>query len=306
MDSLDLAAYLPSLRDLPVVCVHHNVESLLLRRRARAERRAWRRWYVDLQGKLVERKERHWCGKVALNIAVSEVDRQLLARLAPNGRFAVVPNGVDTDEFQPARGREGGLVCVGGLGTLANRDGLDFLCEDILPIVRQSYPNITAQWVGRATEQDRKQYKEQFDTELTGYVDDVRSYVADAACYVVPLRVGGGTRLKILDAWAMGKAVVSTSVGCEGLDARDGENILIRDSPNEFAKAVAEVLADPGLRNRLGAAARRTAEQEYSWRVIGEQMLVEYTGLLRSEARRRKEWDVRLESAGAHRPTIEP
>jgi glycosyltransferase involved in cell wall biosynthesis len=104
--------------------------------------------------------------------------------------------------------------------------------------------------------------------------------VHEAACYVVPLRVGGGTRLKILDAWAMGKAVVSTSVGCEGLDARDGENILVRDDPAEFAAAVRRVLEDDALRARLGEGARRTAEEVYEWEVIGRSMTREYLALL--------------------------
>ena len=97
----------------------------------------------------------------------------------------------------------------------------------------------------------------------------------------MPLRVGGGTRLKILDAWAMGKAVVSTTVGCEGLDARDGENILVRDDPGAFAEAVERVLTDVALRERLGVAARRTAEKTYSWRVIGLAMQRAYAGVAR-------------------------
>ncbi|HEV2130469.1 MAG TPA: glycosyltransferase family 4 protein, partial [Longimicrobiaceae bacterium] len=116
--------------------------------------------------------------------------------------------------------------------------------------------------------------------ELTGYVEDPRPFVRDAACYVVPLRVGGGTRLKILEAWGMGKAVVSTSIGCEGLDAVDGENILIRDTPETFAEAVRAVLHDPELRGRLGAAARATAERRYSWEVIGGPMVRRYLELI--------------------------
>jgi glycosyltransferase involved in cell wall biosynthesis len=97
---------------------------------------------------------------------------------------------------------------------------------------------------------------------------------------VAPLRAGGGTRLKILDAWAMGKAVVSTSVGCEGLAARDGENILVRDTPDSFAEAVAEVLTNNELRQRLGAQARRTVEMQYDWDVIGGPMLAHYRHLI--------------------------
>jgi glycosyltransferase involved in cell wall biosynthesis len=108
---------------------------------------------------------------------------------------------------------------------------------------------------------------------MTGYVDDIRDYVTPAACFVVPLRVGGGTRLKILDAWALGKAVVSTSQGCEGLDVRPGENMLVTDTPAEFAKAVLEVLRDGALRTRLEAGGRRTAVASYDWSAIGAVMM---------------------------------
>ena len=114
----------------------------------------------------------------------------------------------------------------------------------------------------------------------TGYVDDVRPYVQAAACYIVPLRSGGGTRLKILDAWAMGKAVVSTSVGCEGLAAKDGQNILIRDNAVEFAEAVRAVVRDERLRAKLGGAARETVQRHYDWAVIGESLIREYALLL--------------------------
>jgi glycosyltransferase involved in cell wall biosynthesis len=288
MDSLDLAGYLPLLQGLPVVCTHHNMESLLLRRRAAAEGAAWRRWYVGLQGELMERKERRWCDRVALNVAVSELDKELLTQLVPEARVAVAPNGVDTDCFRPGVGRDEGIVCVGGIGALANRDGLDHLCEDILPLLRRSVGDgLSVRWIGRATELERRRFREQHDVELTGYVEDVRPYVRDAACYVVPLRVGGGTRVKILDAWALGKAVVSTSIGCEGLHAKDGENILIRDTPTEFAAAVSEVLNNPELRRRLGHAARRLADPLYSWEAIGERMHAEYRSLLPSHLRDR-------------------
>jgi glycosyltransferase involved in cell wall biosynthesis len=111
-------------------------------------------------------------------------------------------------------------------------------------------------------------------------VDDIRGAVSRAACVVVPLRVGGGTRLKILDAWAMGKAVVSTSIGCEGLEAVDGENILIRDEPSEFAAAVRLLLDDVNLRRRLGESARGLVERKYSWRSIGATIAAPYLGLL--------------------------
>jgi glycosyltransferase involved in cell wall biosynthesis len=282
VDSLDLAAYLPVIGASPIVCVHHNVESVLLRRRAMTERSPWMRRYLMYQARLVERLEQRWCDRVALNVVVSPDDADVLSRIAPSAQIAVVPNGVDTEYFQPRHGSEEGVVCVGGVNGFANRDALDELCQNILPVLRDFGLSIPVRWVGRASESDRAAYRERYGVELTGYVDDVRPFVERAACYAVPLRVGGGTRVKILDAWAMGKAVVSTSIGCEGLEAIDGQNILIRDTPREFAQAVRAVIEDAALRQRLGAAARCTAERLYGWDVIGEPLLSTYRALARS------------------------
>lgn len=280
MDSLDLSGYLPLLRDTPVVCVHHNVESALLRRRAENETSPPRRRYIALQADLLEAEERRWCGRVALNVAVSEEDRRRFGRLVPGARFTVVPNGVDTHTFRPASVPQAGVVFVGGYSWYPNRDALVHFADDVLPHLRAQVPGVEVRWVGRAPDEVRREYRERHGIELTGYVEDIRPFVDGAACYVVPLRVGGGTRLKILDAWAMGKAVVSTTVGCEGLDARDGENILVRDDPAEFAAATRRVLEDEALRARLGESARRTAEEVYEWDVIGRSMIADYLVLL--------------------------
>lgn len=280
VDSLDLSGYLPLLRGLPVVCVHHNVESALLRRRARVERSPLRRGYLRHQAGLMEREEQRWCGRVSLNVTVSADDRDTLRRIAPDGHYLVVPNGVDVDRFRPGEGSGGGIVFVGGTTWFPNRDALSYFAAEILPLLRERGEDAPVRWVGRASERERSAYGEA-GVELTGYVDDIRPYVQGAGCFVVPLRVGGGTRLKILDAWAMGKAVVSTAVGCEGLDTRDGENILVRDTAEGFAEAVRSVLHDGALRRRLGESARATAEQVYSWERIGVDMTREYLRVAR-------------------------
>lgn len=276
VDSLDLARYLRLVGDTPIVCVHHNVESELLRRRAAVERRPWIRAYLRHQAGLTRREEARWCPRVALNVAVSEEDRAVLRRIAPGGNYLIVPNGVDVNFFRPHPGAGDGLVFVGGNTWFPNRDALQYFCESILPHIRKGGAEPRVRWIGRASEAEVRHYRERYGVDLTGYVEDIRPYVRDAACYVVPLRVGGGTRLKILDAWAMGKAIVSTSIGCEGLDAVDGENVLVRDTPEGFAEAVRSVLEDPDLCRKLGESGRRTVETHYSWEVIGEGMIDGY------------------------------
>ncbi len=279
VDSIDLVGYLPLVRVAPIVCVHHNVESQLLKRRAAFEPAPWRRAYLTHQAELIAREERRWCQKVALNITVSEVDRHALQQAAPNGRFVVVPNGVDVVRNTPAGDGEQGIVFVGGLSWFPNYDALNYFAADILPLLQDPEKRPAVRWVGRADSEQRRFFWERYQIELTGYVEDVRPYLRDAACYVVPLRVGSGTRLKILEAWAMGKAVVSTSVGCEGLAAVDGDNILIRDSTSGFAEAVRAVLRDAKLRAYLGRNARATVERVYSWEVIGTEMISAYQSL---------------------------
>jgi len=279
IDSLDLSHYLGKRLPAPIVCDHHNVESVLLERRSRQEPTAFRRGYVALQSRLTQREEERWCGRVALNLTVSDEDRELLLHRAPGAPVAVVPNGVDSASFEPSYGGEDGVVFVGGYTWFPNRDGMEYFAERILPLIRARAPDTTVLWVGRAPPPVVEAYRERNRVEMTGYVDDIRPHMTRAACVIVPLRVGGGTRLKILDAWAMGKAVVSTPQGCEGLDAREGENILIRDSEEGFADAVHQVLTEPCLRARLGRAGRMTAETTYDWERIGERMLPLYEAL---------------------------
>ena len=282
VDSLDLAGYLPACAGLPTVCVHHDVESALLARRASLERRGWRRAYLGYQARLMDRVERQWCERLTLNVAVSERDAERLKEKAPPARMTVVPNGVDLEEFRPDGTEGAGVAFVGGTSPFPNFDALQFFCDRILPHLRRARPDVPARWIGRASSGEQEDYRARHGVELTGYTEDVRPWMRAAACHIVPLRTGGGTRLKILNSWAMGKAVVSTSIGCEGLAASDGANILIRDDPKEFADAVLAVLGDAGLRRRLGDGGRATAQRLYAWEAVGQQMIDTYLTVARA------------------------
>lgn len=282
IDSLDMSSFLPMLDHLPVVCVHHDVESELLKRRAGVERQPWRRAYLALQASFVRALEREWCPTMSANIVVSDLDGERLRRIAPGSHTLTVPNGVDIDAFVPEQRMGGTIVSVGGTNLFPNADALTYLSERIAPRLRELRPGVRMRWIGRVGAETRARVGD--GVELTGYVTDIQPHMRDASCFVVPLRVGGGTRMKILTAWAMGLPVVSTSVGCEGLEAIDGVNILVRDDAQAFAEAVAQVLSDAELRGRLARAGRETAERTYSWDVIGESMLDAYRGLAQREA----------------------
>jgi glycosyltransferase involved in cell wall biosynthesis len=282
LDSLDLHRWLPELPRVPIACTHHDIDSELLRLRARRLDHIVLRRYLLLQAARVERLERELCGRLALNVVVSEVDAQRLRALSPGAATVVVPNGTDTAYFLP-NGTEsvaGRVAFVGPTSSHPNRDAVEFLLQEIWPKVRAANGSASLQLIGRNRPEDRARYDAEPGVTALGHIPDLRPALAAASCCVVPIRIGGGTRLKILDAWAMGKAVVSTAIGCEGLDAVDGENILIRDTPDALAGAVLQVLRDPHLRARLERNGRRLAMTTYSWDVVGQRIRSAYAGLL--------------------------
>ncbi|HXI22114.1 MAG TPA: glycosyltransferase, partial [Gemmatimonadales bacterium] len=273
LESLDLHGYLDQLPPgVPVACTHHNIESELLRARSGAVRSVLTARYLRHQAGLVEAVERRLTPRLALNVVVSDADAGRLHALAPEARVVVVPNGVDTDRLRPApetEERDGRVVFVGPTYAFQNRDAVDYLVSDIWPRVLAARPGATLELVGRGPAADLDRYARVPGVIVAGHVADLGAALARAQCAVAPIRVGGGTRLKILDGWAAGRAVVSTAVGCEGLRALDGENLLVRDRPEEFAEGVVRILTDAVLRRRLGRAARDTAERFYGWPALG-------------------------------------
>lgn len=265
VDGLALHAHLPLLAGRTVVLAHHRPESEHLHARARRTDQL-QRHYLERQARFMERVEREWVPRVSLNTVLSSRERDLLLERAPGARVEVVPPAVDIQHFTPAAGTGQGLVFVGGGAAPSSRDALEFFAGEILPRLRresgvQALEPIS--WVGDAREGDRERFRE-LGIDITGYVEDIRPIVRPAACYIVPRRIAGGAN-RILQAWAMGKAVVSTSVGCGELDAVDDHNILIRDDPDAFARAVLDILRNRDLRRRLGQEGRRSVEEGYSW-----------------------------------------
>jgi glycosyltransferase involved in cell wall biosynthesis len=206
-------------------------------------------------------------------LAVSDADRQTLHRLYPRELTApvsVIPTGVDTGYFEaseaPASSRH--LVFTGSMDWIPNEDAMRFFCRDILPRIRAAEPDVTLSIVGRRPTHAVRQLGEQHGVEVTGSVDDVRPHLARAAVYIVPLRIGGGTRLKIFEAMAAGKAVVSTTIGAEGLPVSNGRHLAIADAPEEFAATVIRLLRTPTERRALAYAARSLMETRYDWSAV--------------------------------------
>jgi glycosyltransferase involved in cell wall biosynthesis len=279
VDSLDMVRLLPLLDCRRTVVTHHNVESQLLERRAAGEASAFRRWYLQLQAERLRAAEARWMPEVAANVVVSPEDAETFRAIAPEARYTVVPNGVDVDYFRPVPAAEEGCVFVGGTTWHPNRDALGWFAEEVLPALRARGETAPVTWVGRVTEEERRRWDGVLGLRLTGYVEDIRPYVAGAACFIAPLRFGGGTRLKLLDAWAMGKAIVTTSAGAEGLGAVPERDLLIGDDVDAFVTQVQRVLRDRALRRALGTRGREEVESRFSWEVIGKRMCALYLTL---------------------------
>jgi len=179
----------------------------------------------------------------------------------------VVQTGVETDYFTPASTapRRAHLVFTGSMDWLPNEDGITYFCREILPRIRQSEPETTVSIIGRSPTPAVKKLAGIPGVEVTGRVDDVRPHIARGSVYVVPLRIGGGTRLKIFEAMSMAKAVVSTTVGAEGLPVTPGRDIAIADEPARFAHAVVHLIRDDAGRRAIESAARRLVVEKYDW-----------------------------------------
>jgi glycosyltransferase involved in cell wall biosynthesis len=255
------------------VLMHHDVASDLFSQRAAYERNPARRAFLRLEGRKMRAFERRLGPRFGAHIACSARDADRLQEIMPGARVCVVPNGVDLDYFSPSpdsRAEGLGVLHVGGLHWPPNLDGAEWLIEEVWPSVRRALPDATLTLVGPRGAAPVSRWRSGGGVAYAGEVEDVRPFFNAASASVVPLRVGGGTRVKILTAWAIGTPVVSTTKGCEGLPARHGENLLIADSPLAFAQAIVRLLREPGLRAALGAAARSLVEAEFGWHSIVE------------------------------------
>jgi polysaccharide biosynthesis protein PslH len=281
-DTISLAEYFRDVDGVPKVLNHHGVESFMVRRRIENEPNPLKKLYLAIESRRLQRYEEDFCARFDLNIAVSELDKAMLQEIAPSARFVVAENGVDVHYFSRrndylSRDR---LIFAGRLDQYSNRDAIIHFCTNVWPLVRSAIPDMKLTIIGNnppprlveIADNDRK-------IELLGYVDDVRPHFARAAAVVCPIRDGGGTRVKILDAMAMGMPIVSTTIGCEGIDAAPGVEILIADTPGEFIERIRELSLNATLRESLGTRAREKAEKTYSWDIIGEKLNASYAGL---------------------------
>jgi glycosyltransferase involved in cell wall biosynthesis len=282
-DSLSVALYRPLVKDVPATLGHHNAESHMLVRRAQHETNLVKKLYFRLEARRLARYEAQIAAWFKLHISCSELDSQRLRAVMPAARIVCIPNGVDIEFFTPAglAPTANSLIFIGTMNWYPNVDAVNYLLREIWPRVRALAPEITLDIVGAGAPRSIKELAARSaGVTLHGFVSDIRPLLERAALYVCPIRDGGGTKLKILDALAMHKCIIAHAVACEGIAVTAGKNVVFAETPDEYVTQIKRLIADPAQRHNMGAEARELVVQKYSFAAIG----AAFTATLRNVA----------------------
>jgi glycosyltransferase involved in cell wall biosynthesis len=267
-----LAHYrLPS--NVPVISDTHNVEWLVMQRSCRETRSLWRKIYYYLQTRSTRRDEVEAARRVSALMTTSVDDMEVFREALPNQPIFVTPNGVDVSAYgaPDEAGEPGSLLFTGLMSYYPNEHGIEWFLDEILPLIRLEAPGARLIVAGaRPSRWLRARQSEH--VVVTGQVPDIRPFFARAQVFVAPLRIGGGTRVKILEAMAMRRPVVATSLACEGLDVTHGDSLMVADTPKEFAQAVIGLLRDEAARRALASRGRALIQARYDWAAIGAEL----------------------------------
>ncbi len=251
----------------------HNVEYDNFRRMFQSTPWGIKKLHYGLEFKKMKADELAWCRLQDLVLTTSERDKELFSQDLQTP-IHVIPNGMDGEYFIPRSDvtpEEHSLVFTGMMAYVPNHDGITWFLDEVLPLIQAKVPKVKLYVVGKSPPEEITR-RASPNVVVTGTVPDVRPYVWRSSVYVVPLRMGGGTRLKVAEALSMKKPMVSTRIGCEGIDLQDGKSVLMADSPRDFADAVVRLLGDAKLRTVLAENGARVAQQKYDWNVIGQSL----------------------------------
>jgi polysaccharide biosynthesis protein PslH len=275
-DTISLLPYFKFIPEGVSTCLdHHNIESHMLLRRSKIEENFLKKFYFWQEGLRLQQFERKFCSKFSCNITCSDVDTDRLSIIAPGAKVVTVPNGVDLQYFKPQglRKQTSRLIFVGTLNWYPNIEAVFYIAEELWPQLKKRYPGLHFDIIGvNPPERIVTLSKKYQDFHVHGFVDDVRPYIEAASIYVCPIHDGGGTKLKILDAMAMGSAIVAHPIACEGVNVSDGVNVLLASDPPSFVDKISRLLESPDMRSSLGLNARTLMETSYGFEAIGQQL----------------------------------
>ena len=248
-----------------------NIESTIIYRYYKITKNHFKKILLYLEWfKTLQFEKKVW-RNFDYTVAVSQHDKEMIQSINPTKDILVIPNGVDTQYFYPQESNNvtPNLVYTGEIGWYPNEEAVIYFVKKIYPMIKEKKSGVKFFVVGRnPSKKIIELNKKDKSIIVTGYVDDVRPYIAQSSIYIVPIRIGSGTRLKILEAMAMGKPVVSTTIGCEGLEVTPGENIILADKPEEFALNVINLIEDKNEAKKLSYAGRMLVEEKYDWKVV--------------------------------------
>ena len=268
--------------DLPGVLSQQNVDSAIWCRLCSETINPFYKFAYWTQQLAFQHYERVLSPKFDAVTCTSEIDAAVFQEHCAEDAIEIIPNGVDITHYQPDLSAEAPahLIYIGSMDWYPNEDAVAFFADEVLPRIQEKVSDVAFSIVGGNPSDRVQKLGEREGVVVTGRVPEIKPYFAETTVFVVPLRIGSGTRLKILEALAMGKAIVSTTVGAEGLDLKDGEEIFIADEPTAFADAVIKLLTDSELRRRVGENGRARVERDYDWRSIGTKLHEVYTKIL--------------------------
>jgi len=292
-DTISFAPYMSLLpASMATALDHHNIESPMLIRRAEQESNWIKKFYFWQEGVRLRHYEANHCPQFSTNITCSDLDTERLLDISPRCDAQTIPNGVDIDYFKPVEEGKSGeeskpgtseedgelrLIFVGRLNWYPNTQAVRYIAESLWPLLKQRWPTIKFDIIGANPPAVAKELAAKDSNFIVhGFVDDVRPYMTRASVYVCPITDGGGTKLKMLDALAMGNAIVADPIACEGINVTEGVNVLMASDPATYIQRIAEFVESPEKRAAFGRAARALIENEYSYAAIGKSLAALY------------------------------
>lgn len=272
--------------NLPVVLREHNIENMIMKRFYKNKKNIFVKFYAYLQYKKLYKYESNICEIFNQCLMITKNDEKIIKEMNPEIKTSVITAGVDTSYFHPIKIKEEefSIISVASMDWLPNIEAIEWFCKEILPLVKNEIQAIKFYVVGINPPNSIKDLADN-NVIVTGYLEDVREYIAKCQVFVVPLKTGSGIRIKILNSLAMGKAIVSTSIGCEGIDVTNGKDIYIADDKEEFAKKIIYLLKNKNERRKLGREGIKLIKEKYQWEKIAEQIETKYAEIIKEDTK---------------------